>query len=134
MNDTPAPDTVIPAAPPPRELRPLEVCPGWTVDEILTEDDCDRAHVILSGHLASIEYQLGEHEIDPAKHAEDPRWVLRARAALRLKKAAYQSVEYKRRRFRTSYGHHSTVEELQIEIGRLQSILAGKLDPMTEAD
>lgn len=68
----------------------------WSVDEIETVDDCDEAFEVLVYAIASIEYQLDMESIEPSARSDEPTWERRARAALRLKKAAFSIIQYKR--------------------------------------
>ena len=83
------------------EIPVLEIAGEWTVDDLRTEDDCDDAYAYLVSAVASIEYQLDMYAIAPAEHQigrNDPTWAPRARAALRMKRAALQVVQNTRGR------------------------------------
>lgn len=82
------------------EIPIIEIGDGWTVEDLKTEDDCDDAFAYLVSAVAAIEYQLDMYMIEPTAHrlGADPTWAPRARAALRLKRAALQIVQNTRGR------------------------------------
>ncbi|WP_226782716.1 hypothetical protein [Oceaniglobus trochenteri] len=75
------------------EIPIVEIAPGWTVDDIRTEDDCDDAFAYLCKAVTAIETRLEEME---EFGCADARLKIRTRSALRWKKAALTIVQTKR--------------------------------------
>ena len=73
----------------------IEICNGWTVDEIETFDDCDDAFAVLTGLVASIECRMDELAEQGLELSAEHR---HAKRALRWKKAALSVVNTKRSR------------------------------------
>jgi hypothetical protein len=68
--------------------------PDYTLSRLLTVEDCDKAIVILSEMIATIEGQLA------SRADADPEWMKKATRALSLKRATRQQVYIKRKDFR----------------------------------
>ncbi|MEM1088187.1 MAG: hypothetical protein AAGH90_10680 [Pseudomonadota bacterium] len=73
----------------------IEICEGWTVEDLLTEDDCDDAFAFLIATCAKIEGRLEALERADEKGTSE---YIRAKSALRFKKAALQIVQTTRGR------------------------------------
>lgn len=71
----------------------IEICNGWTVDEIYTEDDCDDAHAVLTALIVSIEARMDDLAIAGEELSVEYK---HAKKALRWKKAALSVVGTKR--------------------------------------
>lgn len=78
----------------------LEISRDWTVDDLKTTADCDDAFDVLTEAIASIEGQISAANIRAAADGvyADRGWLLRAKFALRHKKAAIQRVQQIRAR------------------------------------
>lgn len=77
------------------EIPVIYITDTWTVDDIETEEDCDDAFALLTAMVASIEGQIDEMEATGRKGESHH---IRAKAALRFKKAALQIIQSKRGR------------------------------------
>lgn len=71
----------------------IEITTGWTVDDILTEDDCDDAFAVLTAAICSIEAQIDDATEQGRNSGDHFR---RLKGALRWKKAALSVVNIKR--------------------------------------
>ena len=65
---------------------------GWTVDDITTIEQCDDAFAYLTAAVANIEGQIEMATIE----RKDLAWLIKAKTALRYKRAAMQIVQNKR--------------------------------------
>ncbi|MEO1108300.1 MAG: hypothetical protein AAFX90_10290 [Pseudomonadota bacterium] len=79
------------------EIPIIEICDGWTVDDIETEDDCDDAFALLTKIVAGIETKM---DILEAQDQKLTAGYIKAKAALRYKKAALAIVNTKRGRLK----------------------------------
>jgi len=77
------------------EIPCVELCDGWTVDDIITEEDCDDAFAYLTQAIATIENRIDELEVGGQRGTSV---FARTKAALRWRKAAMQIVSIKRGR------------------------------------
>jgi hypothetical protein len=75
------------------EVPVIEICDGWTVDDIETENDCDDAFAVLTALVVSIEARMDDLAIAGKELSVDYK---RAKSALRWKKAALSVVGIKR--------------------------------------
>lgn len=71
----------------------IEICNGWTVDELQTEDDCDDAFAVLTALIVSIEARMDDLAIAGNECSAEHK---HAKKALRWKKAAMAVVNNKR--------------------------------------
>lgn len=74
----------------------IEIVDGFTVDDILTEDDCDDAQAILTAIIARIEERL---DLIKVQGLEQSIEYIRAKTAPRYKRAALQINGVKRGKF-----------------------------------
>lgn len=75
------------------EVPVIEICDGWTVDDIQTEDDCDDAFAVLTALVVSIEARMDDLAMSGEEMSVGYK---RAKAALRWKKAALSVINIKR--------------------------------------
>ena len=78
------------------EIPVVEICAGWTVDDIENLDDCDDAFAYLTGALTHIEAVIDWYE-ESGIDKDDKYY--RTKRARRWKKAALQIIQTKRGRF-----------------------------------
>lgn len=71
----------------------IEIDKGWTVDEVLTIEDCTDAHALLISIIARIELQIDEMKEYGETGSHQYR---KAKAALKFKKAALNIVNSRR--------------------------------------
>lgn len=91
--------TEVPKTGRPRDFSVLLVKDDWLVDDVKTEEDCERAFVILTQAIAKIEGDLAEAKTRQERTGRaDPVWIGRAPRALSLKNAALNEVRKRRSR------------------------------------
>ena len=88
MSDYQGSDIIVPV---------VEICDGWTVDDVKSLDDCDDAFSYLTGAIVAIEGRISA--IHSGMADNDAATLGRLKAALRWKKAAIQIVQNKRGKF-----------------------------------
>jgi hypothetical protein len=71
----------------------VEICDGWTVEDLKTEDDCDDAFAYLTGAIVAIEAKIDDMEILGNDRSTD---YIRTKSALRWKKAAINICQRRR--------------------------------------
>jgi hypothetical protein len=77
------------------KVRTLMIERDWSINDLRTVDDCDRARSVLTEALISIEYQLSEAAAEARNRGcyADPTWFKRTQGALRYKKLMLQQVQ-----------------------------------------
>jgi hypothetical protein len=71
--------------------KPLYITDGWSLDDIASVEDCDRAQALLVKAITSLERTTKAAETMPDD--VDRRWLHRAAMALQCKQAALTEVE-----------------------------------------
>ncbi|WP_299949114.1 hypothetical protein [uncultured Ruegeria sp.] len=79
------------------EIPIIEINDGWTVDDVITENDCDDAFALLTSIVAAIEERM---DILDAQGEKQSIQYIKAKAALRYKRAALNIVNIKRGRLK----------------------------------
>lgn len=72
----------------------IDIIDGWTIDEVKTIADCDRAEICLTVAIAQIEGQLAANKAGGCRRGID--WVARTIKARRYRKLALQKVQHRR--------------------------------------
>jgi hypothetical protein len=103
------------------EIPVIEICDGWTVDDIETEDDCDDAFALLTKIIARIEEHLDILEANEKK--QDIQYI-KTKTALRYKRAALNIVNTKRGRLK----REQTLSKHSLIIGYLATYHKDILD------
>jgi hypothetical protein len=76
-------------------MGPLKIAPNWTIDDIKTLEDCDRARDLAQAAIIEIENQIRAaqaHRYTTGEHT-DPDWYRRAYSALKLKRLVLQKIQ-----------------------------------------
>ena len=120
----------------------IEICDGWTVDEIETLEDCNDAFAVLTALIVSIEARMDDLAIAGEELSVPYK---KAKTALRWKKAALSVVNLKRgeigrKQQDAKEAHFNTrvcqyfaaMHPDQFEAAR-RHVLAGTVDLVTEA-
>lgn len=74
----------------------IEISEGWPVTEVKDIDDCDDAFAYLTSAIVQIESQIDLANLDLS--SRDVEWLIRAKGALKYKKAALQLVQNRRKK------------------------------------
>jgi hypothetical protein len=74
----------------------IDIDKGWPASSVKTIEDCDDAYAFLMSAIAQIEFQIDEAALPNS--GADPRWVNKAKCALKYKRAALNIVNLRRGR------------------------------------
>jgi hypothetical protein len=74
----------------------LMVDDGWSTNDLPNVTACDAAQAVLSQAIAKIESGLATAIKHAATRSLDPNWFKRARAAMKMKRAALEVVQKRR--------------------------------------
>lgn len=107
------------------EIPDIEIETGWAVSEIATIDDCNDAFALLMSTIAQIEYQIDAVELGVEQRPDE--WLIKAKCALKYKKAAIQIVSHKR-------GSIHREADREFQRGRDQTLLHYIRDVVPEHD
>lgn len=102
------------------EVPVIEIAEGWTIDEVLTEDDCDDAFALLTEAITSIEYRMERLREEGASVTSSA--YRKAKAALRWKKAAMQAVQNRRGQIKRQARQAQQVSRDRILLNEIRSI------------
>jgi hypothetical protein len=72
--------------------RLIYIEPGWSLADIASVEDCDRAQAMLAKAIRTIEKSIKDAEAMPAGLV-DRNWIHRATMALKFRRAALAEVE-----------------------------------------
>ena len=106
------------------EIPVIEIENGWPVDDVETIEDCDDAFAYLMTAVASIEFQIDMEALKPQSERNDP-WLVKAKCAMKYKKAALQIVNLKRGRINDAERRAETARRERILLDHIRDVVGG---------
>jgi hypothetical protein len=79
----------------------LEIEPGFTINDLISREECNRAQVIVQGQVNVIIQQIASAKLSQAKGQSqlDTVWMMRAQNAIRWKRRLITAIHAKRSTF-----------------------------------